>query len=167
MGCPNKLTGDVLPTYPTNEEWPMITTAGVEVKALRFRWDKAYSEAANWKGIRWIMNEIHRNGPQYSPAAAQAIADISNEDLQTRVIWKFNELSKTLKNWNRLKEAEVAPVVVVISSSPEPEGVMESVGDDGPGQTATVVVPKQLSAGMKNSRAKGVSFLSLLQNKSL
>lgn len=119
MGCPNKLTSEVIPAYPEEgEEWPSITRFGADVKAIRFRWDKSYSDKQNWKSLQWIINELRKNGPQYSPAAAGAIADISEDDLQGGVIWKFNELVKMVKNW---KKAQAA-IVVVVSISPEADG---------------------------------------------
>jgi len=153
MGCPNKLTGEVIPAYPEEgEEWPSMTRFGVDVKAICFRWDKSYLDKQNWKSLQWIINEVRKNGSQYSPAAAGAIADISEDDLQGRVIWKFNELVKMVKNW---KKAQAAAIVVVVSSSPEAEGA--GAGGDVAMKKSG---PKELSSGMKQSRAKGVSFYS-------
>ncbi|KAF8803060.1 hypothetical protein BYT27DRAFT_7110741, partial [Phlegmacium glaucopus] len=164
MGCPNKLTGEVIPAYPAEQDiWPVITRAGADVQAMRFHWDKTYTHENNWKNLQWIMKGIRKNGSQYSPAAALAIAEISHEDLQTRVVWKFNELVKTTKNWKKLQQAALAPVVVVVSSSPEAEGI--GAGDDGGmRQTTSIVGPKEPSAGVKHSRAKGVSCYLLVED---
>ncbi|KDR68906.1 hypothetical protein GALMADRAFT_256395 [Galerina marginata CBS 339.88] len=51
MGCPNKLTGEILPEYPKEgEEWPLKTDS--DEKAMRFCWDQPYSFASNWKNWR-------------------------------------------------------------------------------------------------------------------
>jgi len=156
MGCPNKLTGEVIPAYPEEgEEWPSIDKFGTDVKEIRFRWDKPYSDKINWKNLQWIMKELRKNGPQYSPAAAGAIAEISEDDLQSRVIWKFNELVKMVKSW-KMKAANI----VVVSSSPEADGAGVA-GDVATKKT----IAKELSSGMKQSRAKGVSvYLRILKH---
>jgi len=103
------------------------------------------------------MKELWKNEPQYSPAAAGAIAEILEDDLQTRVIWKFNELVKMVKSWKKM----TAENIVVVSSSPEADGTGVA-GDVAMKKT----VPKELSSGMKQSRAKGVSFyLDLLKHR--
>ncbi|KAF8875402.1 hypothetical protein CPB84DRAFT_1796495 [Gymnopilus junonius] len=53
MACPKKLTGNLLPEYPKEgEEWPLRT--GSEDKALRFKWDKPFSDETNWPNLQHL-----------------------------------------------------------------------------------------------------------------
>lgn len=95
------------------------------------------------------MKELWKNGPQYSPAAAGAIVEILEYDIQSCIIRKFNKLIKMVKSWTKMKAANI----IVVSSSPEADGAGVA-GDMVMKKTAV----KELSSGMKQSHAKGVSF---------
>lgn len=97
---------------------------------------------------------MRRNGQQHSPGASSALADISDEDLNARVTWKFNELSKTFKAYKKAQLAATSTAVIVATTDLDPDGL---ANDEAPNLTGNVTVPKGLSAGVRQSRAKGVS----------
>ncbi|PPQ83418.1 hypothetical protein CVT26_004406, partial [Gymnopilus dilepis] len=88
MACPAKLTANVLPSYPKEgEEWPMRVDGGE--RALRFQWKYDHTNEVNWKNLQAIMKEIRASGAAHLPAAAPVLADLSDDDLQGRIIWKY------------------------------------------------------------------------------
>ncbi len=75
--------------------WPLIT--GTQDKVLRIRWDQDSSHDDNFYSIRMLVCYLRRQGSQLLPAAAQALAMVSEVDLEKRVVKKFLSLQKKLR----------------------------------------------------------------------
>lgn len=96
LGVP-KLMVKHLPFWPkpnNNANWPM--DASTNARLLHFQWNENYDHSDNFTALKTIMNFIHTKGASFCPAAAKAIQDISEEDLQQCIIQKFQELQKNL-----------------------------------------------------------------------
>ena len=113
-----------------------------------------YFQTIPRKNLQAIIKEIHHNGQQHIPGASSALANISDDDLLNRVTWKFNELSKTFKAYKKAQLAAVSSAVIIVTSSPDPEGLAHN---ETMNVTGNIVIHKELSAGVKQSWAKGVS----------
>ncbi|KAG6867940.1 hypothetical protein C0993_009272, partial [Termitomyces sp. T159_Od127] len=96
MGCPGKLTADVLPPYPRiTDEWPV--RPGTEVKAIHFCWEQPHTDSDNWAGFMLISCEIQENGKQTMPSAMATIKHVSKDDCDACIIQEFKDLVKEVR----------------------------------------------------------------------
>ncbi|KNZ77938.1 hypothetical protein J132_02878 [Termitomyces sp. J132] len=78
MGCPGKLTANVLPPYPSlTDEWPV--RPGTEGKAIHFHWEWPHTDPDNWANLMLISHEIQENGKQTMPCAMATIEHVSKD----------------------------------------------------------------------------------------
>lgn len=146
LGVP-KLTANFLPPYPeTGTDWP-TDPSNEERRLLRFRWDKGHDDHDNYHNILIIIDFVCKKGASYVPAAAESLAIISEDDLKARVIQKFKDLVKVVRDGKKKVKASGGVEVVAV------EG--ESMDEE----SAPVVQPV-LTKGKRQSRAKGVSNVS-------
>ncbi|KAG6875301.1 hypothetical protein C0992_004372 [Termitomyces sp. T32_za158] len=149
MGCPGKLTADVLPAYPSsNDEWPI--KPGTDVKAIRFHWDRPHTDLENWTNLMLISREVKENGKYTMPAATAAIECVSKDDREARIIQKFRDLVKEVR---RLTGKKAAMLDMGIDQD---FGVAEEEGrkNDNP------VKKEDTKKSVRQSRQLGVSLLT-------
>ena len=137
--------------------------AATNTKLLRLRWELAWNHEDNWKGIQTISDYIKKHGASHVPEAAANIHDISQKDLELRVIQKFKDIVSALKNTKLFDGHGSIPQRVETVTEGDVEGV--TGGNAVIGGAAVVVKPKEgLSKAQIQSRAKGVSNLCSLED---
>src|ERR1700692_1067538 len=95
MGTPN-VNPKVVAWWPKDGiPWPI--DANTKEHLVRFRWDENWRHEDNWAGIKMIKAYIKTHGAVRLPEAAQAVRDISDKDLEDRVVLKFKDIVKALK----------------------------------------------------------------------
>jgi hypothetical protein len=123
---------------------------------LRFDFEANYDDLHNHAGIRKIIDVVKTHGATHLPAAAPAIAAISDADLLKRVQAKFNLMKKQYKERARL--LEMADEFAAAAASAELGGMANDWSDD----EARVAAPKKKAVKMGatapklQSRAAGV-----------
>ncbi|KAG6863619.1 hypothetical protein C0993_011442 [Termitomyces sp. T159_Od127] len=152
MGCPGKLTADVLPPYPrTTDEWPV--RPGTEVKAICFRWERPHTDPDNWAGLMLISCEIQENGKQTMPSAMAAIEHVSKDDREARIIQKFKDLAKEVRRAHAKKITSLD-----VGTVQDAKGA----GSEGHKGEGNITVKKEefteAKKSMRQSRQKGVSL---------
>ncbi|KAG5337818.1 hypothetical protein C0989_008660 [Termitomyces sp. Mn162] len=96
IGCPGKLTADVLPPYPSlTDEWPV--RPGTKVKAICFHWEQPHTDPDNWANLMLISCKIQENGKQTMPSAMATIEHVSKDDHKACIIQKFKDLAKEVR----------------------------------------------------------------------
>ncbi|KAG6877238.1 hypothetical protein C0993_009247 [Termitomyces sp. T159_Od127] len=151
MGCPGKLTADVLPPYPrTTDEWPV--RPGTEVKAIRFRWERPHTDPDNWAGLMLISHEIQENGKQTMPSATAAIEHVSKDDHEARIIQKFKDLAKEVRRAHAKKITSLD-----VGTVQDAKGA----GSEGHKGEGNITVKKEefteAKKSMRQSRQKGLN----------
>ncbi|KZT22550.1 hypothetical protein NEOLEDRAFT_1149929 [Neolentinus lepideus HHB14362 ss-1] len=90
------LTATHLPDWPKDEDnWPIDKATGKH--CLRFKWDLSATNPSNFETITELLTYIRKNGGQYIPQAIPALNDITNHNLKSKLIGKFNHLVKNIK----------------------------------------------------------------------
>ncbi|KAF5385084.1 hypothetical protein D9615_001060 [Tricholomella constricta] len=149
MGCPGRLTAEALPPYPRETEaWPV--KPGTTIPLMRFRWDRPHTDPDNWKNLMKISFELKENGAQTSPVAAPAIAHVSKEDRDARIIVKFKDLCKVVRK--AAEESEKTEKAAVGERRGAEENGDGEVAED---EVVIVAVKPGLSKSLRQSRQKG------------
>jgi len=160
--APTNMTGKFLPHHPqANEPWPL--KPGTDEPAIRFDWYKKAEDPCNWALIIIIINEISKNGGQYSPACRDALEQVELEHIQERVVYKFKSLRKEYMAHNE------GPDTMDNATSDDGETFDLGGGDNmdatggtrSAGPVALKDGPQPVKSGVARSRADGVSFLFL------
>jgi hypothetical protein len=131
-----------LPTDPSNKER----------RLLRFQWDQGHEQAENYDNLIIITDFIHKKGSSYVPAAVNSLAVISEKDLKLRVIQKFKDLAKVVRD---LKKRQKGQGAAEMGGGRDAAQIDGSHGGGNDGENLVVVQPV-LSKGKRQSRAKGV-----------
>jgi len=160
--APTNMTGKFLPHHPqANEPWPL--KPGTDEPAIHFDWYKKAEDPCNWALIIIIINEISKNGGQYSPACRDALEQVELEHIQERVVYKFKSLHKEYMAHNE------GPDTMDNATSDDGETFDLGGGDNmdaaggtrSAGPVALKDGPQPVKSGVARSRADGVSFLFL------
>jgi hypothetical protein len=95
MGIPNTQPKS-LTWWPKDESaWPLDPS--MQEKLFRFQWNENWRHKDNWDGINRVKAFVKAQGATCLPEAAQAIREISDKDLEDRVVLKFKDTVKALK----------------------------------------------------------------------
>ncbi|KZT19678.1 hypothetical protein NEOLEDRAFT_1245665 [Neolentinus lepideus HHB14362 ss-1] len=106
------LMPDVLPAWLENEaEWPI--DKATNTRLVRFKWEEPPTENANWAGVQDIVEYIRTKGGARAPSAIPALRDITDDDLESKVVQKVKDLAKNLRGAKK-KESTNEP-----SSTPD------------------------------------------------
>ena len=151
MGTPNMQPKSVA-WWPKDEAlWPLDPST--KERLLRFRWNENWRHKDNWAGISKVKSFIKAHGVTRLPEAAQAVREISDKDLEDRIVLKFKDTVKALKEAKLYVSEGVSSAV----SAARPERLHVESGTEV--EPVSVVVG--LSKAQIQSRAKGVSLVQL------
>ncbi|KAG1723600.1 uncharacterized protein EDB91DRAFT_1270776 [Suillus paluster] len=88
-----KLTADVLPPYPSDDDnWPL--DPATDDCLMRFCWTESHQHSDNHTNILQVIAYIRQHGATVCTGSGPALRDISEEDLHEHVIKKYQELQK-------------------------------------------------------------------------
>jgi hypothetical protein len=150
-----------MPWYPVDPDkatWPLIP--GTKEPVLRFRWDESWEHDDNFYSIQMIIAHMKRHGTVFMPAAASALAVISEDDFQRRVVDKFVGLQKGLRQAKILDSNNKRIVMAAVTEA-------ISGDDDGPYTKKTAPENKPRIKAILASRAKGVRVMFHPSNLSI
>ncbi|KAG1736379.1 hypothetical protein EDD22DRAFT_959764 [Suillus occidentalis] len=139
-----KLTVDVLPSYPSDEnKWPLDPATNEHL--MHFHWTESHQHPDNHANILCIITYICQHGTTVCAGTGPTLRDISDEDLCTHVVIKYQDLQKNLWKAGRLSGHLVVPLT----------GVASTVEDDPLRPSAQPVSITTTSRAKLQSHARG------------
>ncbi|KAG1825482.1 uncharacterized protein BJ212DRAFT_1294914 [Suillus subaureus] len=151
-----KLTVDMLPSYPSDKNKWLLDPATNE-HLMCFRWTESHQHSDNHANILRIITYICQHSTTVCAGTGPALRDISDKDLCTCVVKKYQDLQKNLWKAGRLSGHPVVPLTAVAST----------VEDDLLGPSAQPVAVMATSRAKLQSRARGKLEVHICKYKNL